>query len=654
MIEMSGSTSAGLWQRGAVGAHGRDASGRIWRQLMLRALAIGVAWCALGGGHVAFASPCGGSGQRACCAGQGQACQGGSHEVGGCTGDCRCDAPNPFSSSGHCVPDPPPGPCGGPGQRACCVGQGQACQVGFREIGGCTGDCRCFAPSPLSSSGHCVPYPPLPPPRTPCGGLGQRACCAGQGNACQDRLHEVAGCTGDCRCFAPSPLSSSGHCMPPPVDCGGQGQRPCGAGERPGPECNAGLENLEGLCLAITACGGEGQRQCCLFEKADHGPCDAGLSEGLGVRCTFKLGKPIELNDRRDCACRGHAALSIGGCTKINPLEPTGACYVTPSTARTAVAMQLYVAGFNHSRPNINQRVHQDGVNELVSVIANSPRMANPADARGDNLVIAFSESNAALESPLDGGPRASTPPLNGQAVAFALENRFKTKFTYTPGNIWGPEGGQAVITGPGWIPTHSIVVDVTNPDGARGHVLEVRLQLRGDPATKFTIYLVHASGDPKTKGEIDALQKIIKLRAVPGSLAPMIVGDFNMGFCDKDENHSCNGVDDGVTSVYVDHSYLWANKAVACSGAPETAGITLSTEHNLMHILTGGCPGDLFSSYSGRFVPVYQLYSRAPGGKPAALTDGIRLPHAAHNVIGMGFNVERGQRTCPARPASP
>ena len=150
----------------------------------------------------ASASPCGAPGQRACCLGERvPSCNEGSIEVAGCSGDCTCGGFNPFGifgSSGTCRATTP---CGGEGQRACCFlieAAGRSCQAGLIEIPGCAGNCLCDgAGTGQSSSGICVRP-------TPCGGQGQRACClverAIDQGPCQEGLTEISGCTGDCFC----------------------------------------------------------------------------------------------------------------------------------------------------------------------------------------------------------------------------------------------------------------------------------------------------------------------------------------------------------------------------------------------------------------------------------------------------------------------
>ena len=208
---------------------------------------------------------CGGAGQRACCVPeQLPSCNPGFHEVAGCTGDCRCGGFNPggiANAIGHCEPNAPPPPpptaCGGAGQRACCVIErpGNPCNPGLQEVAGCAGNCTCGGPNPgglVKSSSQCTA--PIP-----CGGAGQRACCVIErpGNPCNPGLQEVAGCTGNCTCGGPNPgglVKSSSQCTAP-IPCGGNGQRACCVIERPGNPCNPGLLEIPG-CTGNCTCGG--------------------------------------------------------------------------------------------------------------------------------------------------------------------------------------------------------------------------------------------------------------------------------------------------------------------------------------------------------------------------------------------------------------
>ncbi len=168
-------------------------------------------------------SACGAPGQRACCVTEKiPSCNPGAHEEPGCTGNCACGASNlagalvsgALKSIGHCVANPTVAACGGHGQRACCVTErpGQPCNQGLHETGRCTGpNCTCGGPNPagvLKSIGVCEPQP--------CGGLGQRACCVTERpTACNLGLFQVLGCEGDCKCGGANPLgalNAIGHC----------------------------------------------------------------------------------------------------------------------------------------------------------------------------------------------------------------------------------------------------------------------------------------------------------------------------------------------------------------------------------------------------------------------------------------------------------
>jgi len=266
----------------------------------------------------AAAAPCGDPGQRACCNGAfefsncGTACNSRAVIAAGCSGDCQCGG-SIFFATDHCEAVSPP--CGGDGQRGCCVGETCTgpCDSGLTEVNGCEGTCSC-------SNSHCRQA-------THCGNEGERACCVGileyiDGKNCANGTVEFAGCSGDCFCGGPSnPLSlnSNGTCVAV-SHCGGDGERACcigtlefaanGAatvglcesGKKPVPGCEGdcqcgGPTAIEGVksldtCITVTACGGANQRACCISERVN--PCDDGLQKIPG--CTG------------DCFCYGGSA----------------------------------------------------------------------------------------------------------------------------------------------------------------------------------------------------------------------------------------------------------------------------------------------------------------------------------------------------------
>ena len=213
------------------------------------------------------ATTCGGDGERACCLGERSfgACTSGLIEASGCTGDCTCGGVNPLGirSSGHCVPRTS---CGSAGQRACCIAERiPPCNQGLTEIVGCTGNCTCGGVNPgglLNSRDRCSSLP--------CGGAGQRACCATErSSSCNPGLIEVAGCTTvNCTCGGVNPGGDTfnRHCATPPT---------------------------------ITRCGGAGQRACCATERIS--PCDQGFIAVLGCNgnCLCGGGPPATYSSRR-------------------------------------------------------------------------------------------------------------------------------------------------------------------------------------------------------------------------------------------------------------------------------------------------------------------------------------------------------------------
>ena len=302
----------------------------------------GAASCTCGGSTVRASSQCkapsacGGLGERACCIGEAAfgTCKGNGVAVDGCTmGEekCKCGKGSLLSSSQHC--EGPAAPCGGVGERACCVGEtGYACKPGAREVNGCTlgnASCRCGKSSSALASSHCEANID-----TPCGGVGQRACCVGEtGYACKPGAKEIPGCNGgaaSCRCGKGSSALASSRCEAN-VDtpCGGVGQRACCIGEtgfacRPGTQemngcpygeancrCGKGSSSLASSRCETppppppqpisSPCGEKGQRACCFGETGYA--CKAGAREVAGcnlgtVACRCGKGSTVQASSR--------------------------------------------------------------------------------------------------------------------------------------------------------------------------------------------------------------------------------------------------------------------------------------------------------------------------------------------------------------------
>ena len=132
-------------------------------------------------------TPCGGEGDRACCNGAGEysndglACDSGLVQIPGCdesTSNCWCPI-GLIRSGGTCVA---PGPCGGKGQRGCCIGtleysnDGGVCDSGMTVVNGCAGDCTCGGTTAIGESAtqSCIVVETIPEPdinATPTAGL---------------------------------------------------------------------------------------------------------------------------------------------------------------------------------------------------------------------------------------------------------------------------------------------------------------------------------------------------------------------------------------------------------------------------------------------------------------------------------------------------
>ena len=322
--------------------------------------------------HALAESHCGGENERACCIGEraGPACDRGLHEVPGCTGDCRCKG-SVFNSSGTCRADEVTH-CGGENERACCIGERAegACDSSLHEVPGCHGDCRCRA-SIFSSSGTCKPDITI----TPCGGEGQRACCIGERatGPCDSGLYEQPRPPPNSNNMCRGGLASSSTTCVRPTPCGGPGERACCAGERaagacdpglyerPGaPQnskntCRGGVASSSGTCTRYTPCGGEGQRACCVGERSTA--CNSGLVESPGAppnsRCTNNL-----LSSSGHCrklVPQWTLPFDRGGCSYIGRREWTSTLIDGDKATCWQVPADLLGTHFN--QPN---RCHQD------------------------------------------------------------------------------------------------------------------------------------------------------------------------------------------------------------------------------------------------------------------------------------------------------
>lgn len=273
------------------------------------------------------AAPCGGNGERACCVCEpGAACDPGLVEVAGCSGNCDCGGGFPCNladSSGTCRAI---APCGGQDQRACCFLEASfgACRDGLTEVSGCSGNCLCSS-GVASSSGTCRLVV------SPCGGDGERACCLFEASfgACEGDLTEVPGCTGDCLCSG-GLASSSGTCISTTA-CGGLGERACCVGE--GAACDAGLTEVpgcEGNCFCSGGVLGSSSSGTCIQTTAcgglDQRACCVGetANGGNGGGCDGDLLEVPGCDG--DCYCSGGilGSQSSGTCRPQTAAAPCG------------------------------------------------------------------------------------------------------------------------------------------------------------------------------------------------------------------------------------------------------------------------------------------------------------------------------------------
>ncbi len=192
-------------------------------------------------------------------------------------------------------------PCGADGQRACCLLERPPdgpCDPGLVEVPGCSGACTCpgFLELPAISTCRAI---------TPCGGAGQRACCLLErqpDTACDKDLVQVPGCSGNCLC-AGGLASSLGTCAA--VDCGGKGQRACCLLERPLVPCNDGLTEVPG-CSGDCSCPSPGDRAISMCSTAESIPePETGQTVVAPATCSMRGYADIHLHLFADLAHGG-------------------------------------------------------------------------------------------------------------------------------------------------------------------------------------------------------------------------------------------------------------------------------------------------------------------------------------------------------------
>ena len=229
-------------------------------------------------------TPCGRAGERACCIGESSfgACQSGLAEVERPnSGQCAGALPG-VQSSGVCVEV---APCGQAGQRACCIGESSfgACTAGLVQVPRPnSGQCAGALPG-VQSSGVCATP-------TPCGGNGERACCVGESpfGACRGGLQEIAQPnSGQCAGALPG-IQSSGVCR---QLCGNEGQPAC-TGPASVPACGPALVNSRGTCRRPGDCGRDGFPPCVAQDARPA--CDAGL-EDVDAICQLPYDRPVTI-----------------------------------------------------------------------------------------------------------------------------------------------------------------------------------------------------------------------------------------------------------------------------------------------------------------------------------------------------------------------
>jgi hypothetical protein len=219
--------------------------------------------------------------------------------------------------------------CGGKGERACCaLERVPSCDKGLKESGVCKKNCECRK-GPGRSIGMCVKDDD--DDATPCGGVGQRACCVLERvPSCNKGLVERDGCKGaKCAC----------------------GRGPGAIAQQPG--------RSSGTCIKVSACGGLDERPCAIDVQISAGrtSCDEGLVEDFTEnRCV-----------RADAAFLEAKCRAVVASLKLGKLPDPFQPFVAESRKRSkrvdeadlrAKAM-AYVQAFDPMVAEL-QRIHQE------------------------------------------------------------------------------------------------------------------------------------------------------------------------------------------------------------------------------------------------------------------------------------------------------
>ncbi len=418
-------------------------------------------------------------------------------------------------------------------------------------------------------------------------------------------------------------------------------------------------------------CGEAKQRGCCADERPELGPlpCEPPLAP---VPCLASTVEPTR------CVCPSGVG-TPWEC--VNTQEPVSRCWLLDDKPPPgALSLSLYVVAMNHDVPNLYQFVRKVGVQDLHDRIVSDLR--DP-----QHLVVAFSESGdiggpGAAEF-CDEGPYASAGPSFRHVGCLA--NMLET--TYTPLGPFGPKfhvvewerdtvygTGPALLTGWFWKPVEVNKIMIPKQrgspcqegnNGCCATALGVRLR-SATPADKpweVVIYVAHTkvgteaseasnikidcpAWDPAKEitpmsavGDIEAIRGYAKEHERLGDLPPLFVGDFNWTYADE------------IVAAAAP-SFDAVDNELKCFGAPES----LDLEDAVMHVFAGRMKSDKApDGFVSQHLRQQVHFLRAVSARYTNYTDstmypkpGIDLPHVAHNVVALEFEIATEQRQLP------
>ncbi len=347
--------------------------------------------------------------------------------------------------------------------------------------------------------------------------------------------------------------------------------------------------------------------------------------------------------------CASTGALAKGNTPHFKPTNPTvsvraedgsgnGACWIKPDgppLTHGASDLTLFVAGLNHGGhcfgPGSHEGVEQKGLDQLVDFI-----VAMTNDPAG--LVIALSGNMICTCAGVD---VPASKRHHTDCLAAMLSARFGITFTAKSVDLWDI-GGNAVITGPRWVPDEPQLVHVDPSSRFMRITLRDKRQPLNAPGSKFQLAVVHLSDNAGAQPEVDATMRHLESlqKGNPVFMPPMIVGDFNAPNCGRPEcaAPAWRTAGAGYLEGYLRNEFDWADREIVC----EDRSAKLRLENDIIHVLLGKTTRRFdFRCAPRRFRRAQAAYVTDGGGNPLFPREGVFFgTYIRHNVVALSFEI--------------